>query len=194
MAVVLQLDDDLAAAALALDLLDGIGAGAVAGPDMTGGVRAPGVGVNLDGFGDHEGGVETNAELADEVGVFLTALAHDFEEGLGAGVGDSTEVFDELIAGHAETGVLDGEGVGGVIGCEIDGELDVGVVDGLFRNLEVAEFFEGVRAIGDKLAHEDLLLGVEGVDDDIEQLLNLGLELVGFGHGRGGHDKFKEDV
>jgi uncharacterized protein (DUF1786 family) len=44
-----------------------------------------------------------------------------------------------------------------------------------------------VGRVRDQLAHEDLLLGVERVDDDIEQLLDLGLEFErlrrGVGHG-----------
>jgi hypothetical protein len=51
----------------------------------------------------------------------------------------------------------------------------------------VAEFFEGVGGVGDQLADEDFFLRVERVDDDIEELLDLGLELeflrCGGGHG-----------
>jgi hypothetical protein len=73
-AVVLQLDDDLAAAALAVALLDLVAAGAVARPDVAGLGGAPGVGVDLDAFRHHERRVEADAELADEVGVLLVAL------------------------------------------------------------------------------------------------------------------------
>ena len=57
----------------------------------------------------------------------------------------------------------------------------------LFGELGVAQFFERVRGVGDEFADEDFLLRVERVDDDIEQLLDLGLELEflrsGGGHG-----------
>jgi hypothetical protein len=49
----------------------------------------------------------------------------------------------------------------------------------------MAELFQRVRRVGDQLAHEDLLLRVERMDDDIEQLADLGLELEGLGSGHG---------
>ena len=43
---------------------------------------------NLHALRDHEGGVEADAELADEAGVFFGALAERLQKGLRAGVGD----------------------------------------------------------------------------------------------------------
>ena len=90
---------------------------------------------------------------------------------------DGAEVFDELVARHTDAVVLNREGLGLVVGGETDLELGLVVEDFFLRDLGVAEFFEGVGSIGNQLADEDFLLGVERVDDDIEQLLDLGLEL-----------------
>ena len=49
-------------------------------------------------------------------------------------------------------------------------------VASMWRSFSIA-----VRGVGDQLAEENLLVGVEGVDDEIEQLLDLGLEGVFFG-------------
>ena len=68
----------------ALGLLDLIAAGAVARPDVAGLAGAPGAGVDLDGLGHHEGGVEADAELADETGAFLVVFAQGLQKGLGA--------------------------------------------------------------------------------------------------------------
>jgi len=70
-------------------------------------------------------------------------------------VGDGAEVFDELGAGHAEAGVLDGEGLGGLVGREVDLKRELVVSDVLFGELEVAEFFDGVGGVGNELADED---------------------------------------
>jgi hypothetical protein len=46
-----------------------------------------------------------------------------------------------------------------------------------------------IGGVGDELAEEDLLVGVEGVDDEREELVDLGLEGEGLGlrrHGCGG--------
>src|ERR1019366_645638 len=115
-AVVLELDDDLGAAALALALLDLVAAGAIAGPDMAGLGGAPGVRIDLHAFRDHERGIKADAKLADEAGVLRLALAQGLEEGLRAGVGDGAEVLDQLGARHAEAEILEGDGLGLVVG------------------------------------------------------------------------------
>ena len=61
--------------------------------------------------GDHEGAVEADAELADEVGVLFGVAGELREEVLGAGAGDGAEVGDEVLLVHADAGVGDGEGV-----------------------------------------------------------------------------------
>ena len=136
--VVLELKHDLGAAGGVLGGgFEGVAARALAAPDVGGCVDLPGFGEDLDGFGGHEGGIETDTELANEVGVFLAALAEGLEEGLGAGVGDGAEVFGELVASHADAGVLDGEGFGLLVGGDGDFEGAIGVVNVLFGQLEV---------------------------------------------------------
>ena len=48
-----------------------------------------------------------------------------------------------------------------------------------------AQLVAGVGGVGDQLPQEDLLVAVEGVDHQIQQLADLGLETVGglLGHG-----------
>jgi hypothetical protein len=82
------------------------------------------MGVDLDGLGHHERRVEAHAELADEPRVLLLALAQRLEKGLGAGMGDRPEVFDQLLPGHAEPEVLDGEGLGLVVRRDVDLEVE----------------------------------------------------------------------
>ena len=44
----------------------------------------------------------------------------------------------------------------------------------------VPEFLEGVGGVGDQFANENVALGVERVDDDVENLSGLRLKLPGF--------------
>jgi hypothetical protein len=95
--------------------------------------------------------------------------------------------FDELGPGHADAKVLDRDGLRLVVGGDVD--LEPGRRRRCpSRSAGVAELLEGVGGVGDQLADEDFLLRVERVDDDIEELLDLGLELellrCGGGHGR----------
>ena len=80
----------------------GAGDGALGGLDVEAGLAvagpAPGLlfagfaGDDFDAVGDHEGAVEADAELADEVGVLLGVAGELGEEVLGAGAGDGAEV------------------------------------------------------------------------------------------------------
>jgi hypothetical protein len=97
-------------------------------------------------------------------------------------VGDGAEVFDEFVTGHAEAVIGDGEGALFLVGGEGDFEGEIGLEDVVFGELGVAEFFEGVGGVGDELADEDFPVGIEGVDDDVEELFDFGLEFVFGGH------------
>ena len=49
----------------------------------------------------------------------------------------------------------------------------------------MAQLLERVGGVGNQFADEDFLLGVERMNDDIEELLDLGLELEFLRSGRG---------
>ena len=101
-------------------------------------------------------------------------------------MGDRAEVLDEFVTSHADAMVLDRDGLGLFVGGDGDLELELVVVDILFCDLRVAQFFQRIRGIGNELTHEDFFLGVERVDNDIEELFDLSLELkflwCGLGH------------
>src|SRR5208283_5379339 len=186
-ALVLEVDGHLAAPALAGGFLDGVTSPAVAGPEEALLQRPPRVRVHPDGLGHHERRIEPDAELADETGGLLVALAEGPQERLGARVRDRPQVLHQLGLRHPDPEVLDREGLGLVVGRDVDLELELVVVDVLLGEPEVAQLLERVGRVAYQLAHEDLLLCVKRVDDDIEQLLDLGLELEGLwcgvGHG-----------
>ena len=156
-------------------------------------VRHPGPGLFLTGLaaldgdlaGDHEGGVEADAELPDQAHPVRPGfvLGHLLEEAGGAGAGDGAEIGDELVAIHADAVVTHAERPGLRIDRDTDAELGL-VGDELGAGeREIAQAVAGVRGVGDELAQEDLLLAVERVGDDMQQLGDLGLEIMSFfGH------------
>jgi hypothetical protein len=58
----------------------------------------------------------------------------------------------------------------------VDVELGVGVQLALVRQRLVADLVQGIAGVGDELAQKDLLVGVEGVDDQRQQLVDVALE------------------
>jgi len=100
-------------------------------------------------------------------------------EGLGARLGNGTQVVDEVGLGHADAAVDDGQGLGLLVGHDLDEEVLLGLqLGGICEGL-VADLVEGIAGVGNQLSEEDLFVGVEGVDDQAHQLGNLCLKCEG---------------
>ena len=136
--------------------------------------------------GDDERAVEADAELADQGAVGLLVAGEPVEELLGAGLGDGAEIGDHFVAAHADAVVGDRDRAGVLV--EVDDDAEVRVVgDQRFvgERLE-AQPVDGVGGVRDELAQEDVPVGVQGVDHQLEELLGFGLEAAGFLLRRGG--------
>ena len=81
-------------------------------------------------------------------------------------MGDGTEVVDEVGLGHTDTGIADGEGLVGLIGDDLDVEVLAGVELGGVGEGLVTDLVEGIGGVGNQLTKEDLLVLVEGVNDE----------------------------
>ena len=118
--------------------------------------------------------VEAYAELPDHGNV--SACCHGLHESFGARLGDGAQVVDELVLSHADAGILNGDCGVGLVGDDFDEEVWlrfdlVGICDRF-----VADLIKRIGGIGDQLSQEDLFVGVEGVDDQAHQLLDVGIE------------------
>ena len=128
-----------------------------------------------DPVGDEEGGVEPDPEHPDHVDVVLLGRAERLHEVGRAGPGDCPEVADHVLLGHADAGVAHGQCL--VVGIVLDLHLQLLRLAEQFRlgHAEEAYLVERVGRVGYQLAEEDVLVGVEGVDDDVEHLRHLRL-------------------
>lgn len=146
-------------------------------------VGARGAGDDLDAVRDEVGGVEADAELPDDrdvlagrpLGRRLLELLHELG---GARAGDGAQVLHELALRHPDAGVLDDEDLGFLVGAEAYDELRLVREEAWLREPAEAELIEGVRRVGHELAEEDLLVRIEGVDDEREDPPDLGLKCV----------------
>jgi len=172
--IFLELENDLGTAdeAAVANLGDGEGTTGGGFPEV--GFVVVVLGVDLDGVGDEVGGVETDTELTNHGDV--TTSFDGFHEGLGAGAGDGTEVGDEVGLGHTDAGVDDGDGLGGLVGDDLDVKVFFTLEDFAVGDGHEADLVEGIGGVGDKLTEEDFLVGVEGVDDEGHQLVDFSLE------------------
>lgn len=169
------------------------------------------LGDNLDLVGDKVGRVETNTELTNHghIGTGSKGL----HELLGTGSGNRTQVVDKVLhivsylnrklidgstysLGHTNTGITDGKSLVDLVGNDVNSEVLARVKLARVRKGLVSDLVESIGGVGDKLSEEDLLVGVDGVDDKGEKLRDLSLELESFSHGVGYQREFvtAEDV
>jgi len=87
--------------------------------------------------------------------------------------------------GHTDTGITDSEGLVLLIGDDVDAKILVGVELGGVGQGLIANLVQSIGGVGDQLTQEDLLVGVDSVNDQREQLRDLSLELEGLGHDGG---------
>jgi len=124
--------------------------------------------------GRHEAGVETDAELADQLDLAALLAVLQLPQVIeGARVGDGADVLHQLVAGHAHAVVLDHQTA--VLFVDGDGDLQFLVLALKIRHGQELELHlvQGVGGIGDQLAQEYFLVLVQRVDQDVEQLLDL---------------------
>ena len=175
--VLLEREDDVGAVLGALGLGDSVALNAVGFPRPRL-VAAERAGNDAYLGGNHEAGVETDAELADDVDVVALLLGVVGLERLGIGVRDGAEVLVELVLRHADAVVGDGDGASALVEADVNGQLVLGKLHvGIRQALEI-ELVDGVGRVRDKLAEENLAIGVDRVDHEVEQFLTLCFEFL----------------
>ncbi len=165
--------------------LESAAAGRRPHPDLVGSGTAAG---DDDALGDHEGGIEADPELADQIGAFL-GLGQAGQKGLGAGARDGAEIVDQFLARHADAVVDHRKRIRLLVGHDADfRRLAVG--DQLRRgNRLVAQFVAGIRRVRDQFAQEDVGFRIDRMHHQVQEFGHFSLERLGFsGHGGiGGH-------
>ena len=131
---------------------------------------------------DHECGVETHTELADQV---VALVLDGLGEGLGARAGDGAQGIDGLLLGQAHAVVGERDGAVDAVHANVDARLTGGGGEVLLLQTDHPGLVQGIAGVGDQLPKEDLALGVEAVNDQVQELADFGVEGKGLGLGHG---------
>ena len=83
--------------------------------------------------------------------------------------------------GHTNTGITDGKGLVDLVWDDVESQLLLGVELGWVGEGLIADLVESIGTVRDQLSKEDLLVGVDGVDDQAQELGDLSLELKSLG-------------
>ena len=175
--VLAQRQDDVGTVLSTLAILDGVALKTVGLPNV-GGILAISAADDPHVAGNHKGGVETHAKLTDDVDIGALLLGVLGLKLLGAGMGDGAQVALELLGGHADTVIRNSDAAGVLIKGDTDGQVALVEFDTRILKALKVELVDGIARVGDKLAQEDFLIGVDGVDHEVEQFFALGLKLT----------------
>ena len=175
--VLAQRQDDIGTVLSTLAILDGVALKTVGLPNV-GGILAISAADDLHVAGNHKGGVETHAKLTDDVDIGALLLSVLGLKLLGARMGDGAQVALELLGGHADTVIRNSDGTGIFIKGDTNGQVTLVELDTRILKALKVELVDGIARVGDKLAQEDFLIGVDGVDHEVEQFFALGLKLT----------------
>ena len=130
---------------------------------------------------NHERGIETYAELTDQVfggsvgfrflaGFFLCLfrnLIGFFQLGqkfLGTGLSDSADVFDHFVFGHADAVIRNGKGLCLFIRGQADHKLAVPFQQFTVGKGSKTQLVNGVAGVGNQLTQKNLVVGVNGIN------------------------------
>jgi hypothetical protein len=129
-----------------------------------------------DALGDHEGRVETDAELADQLGGFGGVAAQTLKELTRPGLRDRADVIDRVLPRQSHPVVRYRERACGRIVTHMNAELRIVLDQGAVGHALEPQFVTGVGRVRDEFAKKDLLVAVQGVDHQMQELRDLGLE------------------
>ena len=134
--------------------------------------------VNL--LGHRKGGVEADTELPDERGILLLVTGQALQELRGAGPGDGAEVLDQFIVTHTDAVIGDGDGPLLLVDRKFDAETGPAGQQVGIGQRQISQLVAGIGGVRNQFTQEYLLVGVQGVHDDIQDLPDLGLKLEFF--------------
>lgn len=99
-----------------------------------------------------------------------------------ANISRKARVLNTYSLSHTNTGITDGEGLGLLVGDDVNSEVLARLELARVREGLVSDLVESIGSVGDKFSEEDLLVRVDGVDDEGEKLRDLSLELESLSH------------
>src|SRR5206468_11535569 len=96
------------------------------------------------------------------------------------GLGDGADIVHDFLTRHADAVVRYREGPRLLVVGDADLEVGVRAVQGVSGKRLEAQLVGSVGGVRNELPQEDLLVAVQGVDHEVEELLDLRLEAQGF--------------
>ena len=162
----LEVHGDGGTGGLALARLQGVFATAIGFPERGVVFTRPSA-ENRDLVRDHEARVEAHPELSDQIGRGVVRFFDISKKFQSARARDGAQVFHQFVPGHPDPIVIENQGACLGIRRDADSQFLVGQQLGLGQSLK-AQAVQSIRGIGNQLPEENIFVGVERVDHQVE--------------------------
>ena len=122
-------------------------------------------------IGDHEGRIEADAELADEVLIRIAAVLgflQLFKEGFRPRLGNGAEVIHQILLVHTKSVIGNGQGMAVGIGRQVDFKArvpfeEIAVSEGL-----IMELIDRIGGVRNEFPQENLVICINRVDHQVQ--------------------------
>ena len=160
-----DMQDDGGAPLGAAAVPHGEGHAVLAFPQHGGGAILVGKGVDGHLIGGHERGIKAQAEVADDAALVIAGVI--LQKFLGAGKGHLVDVLFHFLGGHANAVIGEAQFARFLIHRDGDPQILAGVA------LEHFILGDGVTAVADHFADENVLIGIQPALDDRHDILRV---------------------
>ncbi len=126
--------------------------------------------------GNNERRIETDAELADQIGVLDLVAAEGIDEFFGTGSGDGADIVDDFLTAHADAVVGNGDDACSLVETDAYLQLTIVAVEAVVSQRLETQLVCRIGGIRNQFAQHDLLVAVERMNHQVQQLLHLGLK------------------
>ena len=125
------------------------------------------------------GRIETHTKLTNHTHITRSSLKR-LHKGLSTWTSNSTQIVNKISLCHSNTRITNGQSLVGLISNDLNHQIRIwlqlgGISQGFITNL-----IQSIRCIGDQLTKENVLVLVEGVNDQRHKLSNISAESKGF--------------
>ena len=110
----------------------------------------------------------------------MSTGGNSLHESSGSGFGNSTKVVDEISFSHTDSTILNGKSVVGFIWDDLDVKIWLSLELLWLSDRVVSNLIKSIGGVGNKLSQENIFVGVESVDDQRHQLLDIGVKRENF--------------
>lgn len=148
---------------------DRILAGSVAGPVYRFRVREIAQGIDLNIIGNHEGGIETQSEMTDNI-ILIRLILVFLKECAGARESDLCNVLLYFRFCHAQTRINKLDGLLIRVHDHLDTVLMIVRILILPHNFELVQLGDRVASVGDQFSYENIMITVEPFLNDRQHI------------------------